>query len=50
VCGGLSCEKSRSLQLDITGIIGDSAHRGVNIHNASAGTTDVVVDLAGYYA
>jgi hypothetical protein len=28
---------------------GDSSHRGVKIHNASAGTTDVVVDLAGYY-
>jgi hypothetical protein len=41
---------SNSVTVRIGNPSGDNAHRGVKIHNASAGTTDVVVDVAGYYA
>jgi hypothetical protein len=41
---------SNSVTVRIGNPSGDSAHRGVKIHNASSGTTDVVVDLAGYYS
>jgi hypothetical protein len=31
-------------------ITGDSAHTGIKVHNASGGSTEVIIDLAGYYS
>jgi hypothetical protein len=41
---------SNSVTVRIGHPSGDNAHAGVKVHNASSGTTDAVIDLAGYYA
>jgi hypothetical protein len=31
-------------------ITGDATHTGIKVHNASGGSTEVIIDLAGYYS
>jgi hypothetical protein len=41
---------SNLVSVKLGAITGDAAHTGIKIHNASSGSAQAIVDLAGFYA